>query len=111
MVSSLKITVSNDRYLVQLELPGFAPEDFSLKSRGDAIVLEAKHQGKAGGDEVTSRYDGEGDDINQPTSSENNNTTVETDNVSLLTPGKSIARTLTVAKCKKKELSRCPMLS
>ena len=49
--------MSNDRYLVQLELPGFAPEDFSLKSKGDAIILEAKHrQGKAGDDEVTSRY-------------------------------------------------------
>ena len=48
--------MSNDRYLVQLELPGFAPEDFSLKSKGDAIILEAKHnQGKAGDDEVTSR--------------------------------------------------------
>ena len=48
--------MSNDRYLVQLELPGFAPEDFSLKSKGEAIILEAKHQGKAGDDEVTSRY-------------------------------------------------------
>ena len=54
----MQITVSNDRYLVQLELPGFAPEDFSLKSKGDAIILEAKHnQGKAGDDEVTSRYE------------------------------------------------------
>ena len=50
-----QITVSNDRYLVQLELPGFSPEDFALKSKGDAIILEAKHQGKAGDDEVTSR--------------------------------------------------------
>jgi len=52
---NLQITVSNDRYLVQLELPGFSPEDFALKSKGDAIILEAKHQGKAGDDEVTSR--------------------------------------------------------
>ena len=52
----MQITVSNDRYLVQLELPGFAPEDFSLKSKGDAIILEAKHQGKAGDDEVTNRF-------------------------------------------------------
>merc|ERR1711881_17424 len=38
---------------VQLELPGFAPEDFSLKTKDDVIVLEAVHDSK--GEESTSR--------------------------------------------------------
>ena len=42
--------------MVQLELPGFLPEDFSLKTKDDLIVLEAVHQAKGDGDtESTSR--------------------------------------------------------
>jgi hypothetical protein len=42
--------------MVQLELPGFLPEDFSLKTKDDIIVLEAVHQAKSDGDsETTSR--------------------------------------------------------
>jgi HSP20 family molecular chaperone IbpA len=39
--------------MVQLELPGFAPEDFSLKTKDDVIVLEAVHDSKE--EESTSR--------------------------------------------------------
>ena len=33
--------------MVQLELPGFAPEEFSLKTKDDVIVLEAVHESAA----------------------------------------------------------------
>ena len=51
---NLQVTASNDKFMVQLELPGFAPEDFSLKTKDDVIVLEAVHDSK--GEESTSRY-------------------------------------------------------
>jgi len=50
---NLQVTASNDKFMVQLELPGFAPEDFSLKTKDDVIVLEAVHE--SGGEESTSR--------------------------------------------------------
>jgi len=50
---NLQVTASNDKFMVQLELPGFAPEDFSLKTKDDVIVLEAVHDSK--GEESTSR--------------------------------------------------------
>merc|ERR1711963_567512 len=49
----LQVTASNDKFMVQLELPGFAPEDFSLKTKDDVIVLEAVHESAA--EESTSR--------------------------------------------------------
>eukprot|EP00095_Tigriopus_kingsejongensis_P005204 snap_masked-scaffold408_size180710-processed-gene-0.7 protein:Tk05204 transcript:snap_masked-scaffold408_size180710-processed-gene-0.7-mRNA-1 annotation:"protein lethal2essential for life" len=53
---NLQVTCSNDKFMIQLELPGFTPEDFNLKTRDDIIILEANHEGKAdGGDEFTSR--------------------------------------------------------
>jgi hypothetical protein len=51
---NLQVTASNDKFMVQLELPGFAPEDFSLKTKDDVIVLEAVHDSKE--EESTSRY-------------------------------------------------------
>ena len=48
------MTASNDKFVIQIELPGFAPEEFSLKTRDDVIVLTAEHQGKVD-DEVTKR--------------------------------------------------------
>ena len=36
--------MSNDKFTIQLELPGFQPEDFSLKTRDDLIILEASHR-------------------------------------------------------------------
>jgi len=50
---NLQVTASNDKFMVQLELPGFAPEDFSLKTKDDVIVLEALHE--SSGEESTSR--------------------------------------------------------
>jgi len=50
---NLQVTASNDKFMVQLELPGFAPEDFSLKTKDDVIVLEAVHESSA--EESTSR--------------------------------------------------------
>jgi len=50
---NLQVTASNDKFMVQLELPGFAPEDFSLKTKDDVIVLEAIHDSNE--EESTSR--------------------------------------------------------
>ena len=50
---NLQVTASNDKFMVQLELPGFAPEDFSLKTKDDTIVLEAIHDSNE--EESTSR--------------------------------------------------------
>lgn len=50
---NLQVSCSNDKFMVQLELPGFLPEDFSLKTKDDVILLEAAHEGK--GDGETSR--------------------------------------------------------
>lgn len=50
---NLQVTASNDKFMVQLELPGFAPEDFSLKTKDDVIVLEALHDSNE--EESTSR--------------------------------------------------------
>merc|ERR1712001_697226 len=50
---NIQVSASNDKFMVQLELPGFAPEDFSLKTKDDVIVLEAVHDSK--GEESTSR--------------------------------------------------------
>lgn len=43
--------------MIQLELPGFQPDDFSLKTKDDQIVLEADSKGQkaSDGSEVTSR--------------------------------------------------------
>merc|ERR1712079_810503 len=50
---NLQVSCSNDKFMIQLELPGFSPEDFSLKTKDDIILLEAVHEGK--GDGATSR--------------------------------------------------------
>jgi HSP20 family molecular chaperone IbpA len=52
---NLQVSCSNDKFMVQLELPGFLPEDFSLKTKDDIILLEAVHEGKAVEGESTSR--------------------------------------------------------
>lgn len=51
---NLQVSCSNDKFMIQLELPGFLPEDFSLKTKDDVILLEALHEGKTEG-ESTSR--------------------------------------------------------
>ena len=40
------MSASNDKFQIQLELPGFAPEDFSLKTKDDLIIVEAVHEAK-----------------------------------------------------------------
>ena len=51
---NLQVSASNDKFMIQLELPGFAPEDFGLKTKDNVIVLEAVHEGK--GEESTTRH-------------------------------------------------------
>merc|ERR1711936_171728 len=43
---NIQVSASNDKFMVQLELPGFAPEDFSLKTKDDIIIVEAVHNAK-----------------------------------------------------------------
>lgn len=50
----MQVTVSNDKFMIQLELPGFWPEDFNLKTKDDVIILEAVHEGRSD-DEFTAR--------------------------------------------------------
>merc|ERR1712033_141267 len=40
---NIQVSASNDKFMIQLELPGFAPEDFSLKTKDDIIIIEAVH--------------------------------------------------------------------
>lgn len=42
----MQVSASNDKFQIQLELPGFAPEDFSLKTKDDVIIVEAVHEAK-----------------------------------------------------------------
>lgn len=42
---NLQVTASNDKFMIQLELPGFLPEDFGLKTKDNVIILEAVHEG------------------------------------------------------------------
>ena len=44
---NIQVSASNDKFMIQLELPGFAPEDFSLKTKDDIIIIEADHSEKA----------------------------------------------------------------
>merc|ERR1712088_917226 len=43
---NIQVSASNDKFMIQLELPGFAPEDFSLKTKDDIIIIEAVHNTK-----------------------------------------------------------------
>ncbi len=53
---NLQVSCSNDKYMVQLELPGFRPEDFSLKTKDNTIVLEAVHSGSSEGESTERKY-------------------------------------------------------
>ena len=37
---NIQVSASNDKFMIQLELPGFAPEDFSLRVDGPSWDLE-----------------------------------------------------------------------
>lgn len=43
---NIQVSASNDKFMIQLELPGFAPEDFGLKTKDDIIIVEAIHDAK-----------------------------------------------------------------
>merc|ERR1711874_708003 len=43
---NIQVSASNDKFMIQLELPGFAPEDFGLKTKDDIIIVEAVHEGQ-----------------------------------------------------------------
>lgn len=43
---NIQVSASNDKFQIQLELPGFAPEDFGLKTKDDIIIVEAVHESK-----------------------------------------------------------------
>jgi len=43
---NIQVSASNDKFMIQLELPGFAPEDFSLKTKDDIVIIEAVHDTK-----------------------------------------------------------------
>merc|ERR1711990_1187606 len=43
---NIQVSASNDKFMIQLELPGFSPEDFSLKTKDDIIIIEASHNAK-----------------------------------------------------------------
>merc|ERR1711936_1555377 len=43
---NIQVSASNDKFMIQLELPGFSPEDFSLKTKDDIIIIEASHNPK-----------------------------------------------------------------
>jgi len=53
---NLQVSCSNDKFMVQLELPGFNPEDFSLKTKDNVIVLEAVHEGKSDGESTSRKF-------------------------------------------------------
>jgi len=44
---NIQVSASNDKFMIQLELPGFDPEDFGLKTKDDIIIVEAVHESKA----------------------------------------------------------------
>merc|ERR1712180_375407 len=43
---NIQVSASNDKFQIQLELPGFAPEDFALKTKENIIIVEAVHESK-----------------------------------------------------------------
>merc|ERR1712018_668589 len=53
---NLQVSCSNDKFMIQLELPGFMPEDFSLKTKDNVILLEAVHEGKADGESTSRKF-------------------------------------------------------
>merc|ERR1712165_687404 len=50
------LSASNEKFMIQLELPGFSPEDFSLKTKDDVIIIEAKHNAKTDDGSTDTRH-------------------------------------------------------
>merc|ERR1719382_2353153 len=56
-VSGAGLNEAAHKFQVQLELPGFAPEDFALKTKDDIIIVEATHESKnADGSSSTKKF-------------------------------------------------------
>jgi len=53
---NIQVSASNEKFMIQLELPGFSPEDFSLKTKDDVIIIEAKHNAKTEDGSTDSRH-------------------------------------------------------
>ena len=53
---NIQVSASNDKFQIQLELPGFAPEDFGLKTKDDIVIVEAVHESTEDGSSGTRRF-------------------------------------------------------
>jgi HSP20 family molecular chaperone IbpA len=53
---NIQVSASNDKFQIQLELPGFAPEDFSLKTKDDIVIVEAVHSTEEGSRKFTREF-------------------------------------------------------
>merc|ERR1711963_594881 len=53
---NIQVSASNEKFIIQLELPGFSPEDFSLKTKDDVIIIEAKHNAKTDDGSTDTRH-------------------------------------------------------
>jgi len=53
---NIQVSASNEKFMIQLELPGFSPEDFSLKTKDDVIIIEAKHNAKTDDGSTDTRH-------------------------------------------------------
>ena len=53
---NIQVSASNDKFQIQLELPGFAPEDFSLKTKDDIVIVEAVHNTAEGSRKFTREF-------------------------------------------------------
>jgi HSP20 family molecular chaperone IbpA len=53
---NIQVSASNDKFQVQLELPGFSPEDFSLKTKDDIVIVEAVHESTEDGSSGSRRF-------------------------------------------------------
>lgn len=53
---NIQVSASNEKFQIQLELPGFAPEDFGLKTKDDIVIVEAVHESTEDGSSGTRRF-------------------------------------------------------
>jgi HSP20 family molecular chaperone IbpA len=53
---NIQVSASNDKFQIQLELPGFAPEDFALKTKDDIVIVEAVHNTDEGSRKFTREF-------------------------------------------------------
>jgi HSP20 family molecular chaperone IbpA len=53
---NIQVSASNDKFQIQLELPGFAPEDFALKTKDDIVIVEAVHNTAEGSRKFTREF-------------------------------------------------------